>query len=310
MTGSRTCRTPRLEPVAAAMVACVFLLSAAGLAVAQSRGLDALGAGRGALAEAGTPVDVELVLAVDISWSMSDAEQIIQREGYAAAFRSREVQDAIFDGVNGAIAVTYVEWAGQATQATVIPWTLIDSKESADGFAYRLAAGPPTRARRTSISGGIAYSAGLFDANGYDGLKRVIDISGDGPNNQGQTVDEARDAAVARGITINGLPLMTGDDGASWAAIDDLDRYYEACVIGGPGAFVVPVHDWPQFPAAVRRKLVLELALDWPIDTQDPRARSNAAPIVATKASGSVDCRIGETLWQQRQRFWMDEDVR
>ncbi|MEN3791977.1 DUF1194 domain-containing protein [Fulvimarina sp. MAC3] len=276
-------------------------------AAAQSRGLGDIGGGPRAGAIDGKQVDVELVLAVDVSWSMSDAEQIIQRNGYAAAFRSREVQDAIFDGVHGSIAVTYVEWAGEFSQSVVLPWTLLDSKESADAFAYRLASEPPSRRRRTSISGAIGYGARLFDENGFTGLKRVIDISGDGPNNEGVIVTRARDEAVAAGIVVNGLPLMTSDASLSWATIDNLDDYYEACVVGGQGSFVIPVNDWPQFAQAVRRKLVLELASDWPIDEADPRHLERVLPVVPTQATAAVDCLIGEKLWQQRQWRWLDD---
>ncbi|MER0239968.1 DUF1194 domain-containing protein [Fulvimarina sp. MAC8] len=276
---------------------------------AQSRGLSDFGAGSGS--GTGTrddqPVDVELVLAVDVSWSMNDEEQIIQRNGYAAAFRSQEVQEAIFDGVHGAIAVTYVEWAGEFSQSVIVPWTLLDSKASADAFAYRLATEPPNRRRRTSISGAVSYGARLFDKNGFIGLKQVIDISGDGPNNQGPIVTTARDQAVAAGIVINGLPLMTSDASLSWATIDNLDEYYEACVVGGRGSFVIPVNDWPQFAQAVRRKLVLELASDWPIDDADPRHLMRELPILRTQGAGDVDCLIGERLWQQRQWRWLDD---
>lgn len=274
---------------------------------AQSRGLSDFGAAPDAETRDGRPVDVELVLAVDVSWSMSDGEQIIQRDGYAAAFRSLDVQEAIFDGVHGAIAITYIEWAGEFSQSIVVPWTLIDSKASADAFAYRLTSEAPSRQRRTSISGAIDYGAALFRSNGYDGLKKVIDISGDGPNNQGPLVTSARDGAVAAGVVVNGLPLMTSDSQRSWGSIDNLDAYYEACVVGGPGSFVIPVNDWSQFPQAVRRKLVLELASDWPIDEGDPRRSELEAPLFKAQGSDPVDCLIGEKLWQQRGWNWLDE---
>ncbi|WP_148227446.1 DUF1194 domain-containing protein [Fulvimarina pelagi] len=290
------------------LVAVFFVCALPTEAKAQGRGLGDFSAGSSASMDDGRPVDVELVVAVDVSWSMSDGEQIIQRDGYAAAFRSQEVQDAILDGVHGSIAVTYVEWAGEFSQATVIPWTLLDSKASADAFAYRLATEPPSRRRRTSISGAVGYGARLFEENGFSGMKRVIDVSGDGPNNQGPAITNARDQAVAAGVVINGLPLMTADRYTSWAAIDNLDDYYETCVIGGQGSFVIPVNDWSQFPQAVRRKLVLELAADWPVDRTDPRHPSFDAPVVQTQQSGDVDCLIGEKLWQQRQWRWLDDD--
>lgn len=270
---------------ALAQVACLALALAAG--------------GSGARA-ADVEVDVELVLAVDVSWSMDLAEQRIQREGYSAAFRSPSVQQAIRTGGLGRVAVTYVEWAGSGMQAIVIPWTLIDSREAADAFAYRLEQEEPTRARRTSISAALDYTARLFDANGYAGLRQVIDVSGDGPNNQGRPVADARDAALARGLTINGLPLMTsGGAGQSWGSIERLDRYYADCVTGGPGSFVIPVDDWSQFPDAVQRKLVMELAGTWP----RPAAHTPADEPRPAAATGT-DCGIGERMWHERQRGW------
>ncbi|KQT86144.1 DUF1194 domain-containing protein [Aurantimonas sp. Leaf443] len=279
-------------------------LLAAGPAMAQGtpRGLGTLGAGSG---EGGVKVDVELVLAVDVSWSMDRSEQEIQREGYAAAFRSPEVQKAIMEGGFGKVAVTYVEWAGTFSQSIVVPWTVISSKESADAFAYALVTEEPERERRTSISAAIDYVVPLFSNNGYDAPRRVIDLSGDGPNNQGRSVLEARDAAIARGITINGLPLMTsGDRYSNWGSIPHLDRYYEACVIGGPRAFMIPVNDWSQFPEAVRRKLVLELAGGWPPETAPD---ADAPAIVPAQADASTDCLVGERLWNERQRKWMGD---
>lgn len=242
------------------------------------------------------PVDVELVIAVDVSWSMDFGELDIQRNGYVAAFRSPELQQAIADGMHGRVAVTYVEWAGDTSQSVVLPWTLIDGKDAAEAFAYRLSEARPDRMRRTSISSAIDFAANLFDGNGFEGMRRVIDVSGDGPNNQGRPVTQARDAAVARGITVNGLPLMTqGEDaGGGWGSIRDLDRYYADCVIGGPGAFMIPVNGWTQFPEAVRRKLVLELAGLWPLK------RREGAVVSAAVDSGAANCLIGETQWQER----------
>lgn len=255
------------------------------------------------------PVDVELVLAVDASWSMDSGEQRIQRDGYVAAFRSPEVQEAILGGGYQRVAVSYVEWAGEFSQSVIVPWTLIDSKRSADAFAYRLSEEEPERARRTSIAAAIDFAAPMFDGNGYAGLRRVIDVSGDGPNNQGRMVTEARDAAARRGITINGLPLMTSgatQGYASWGSIPNLDRYYATCVIGGPGAFMVPVNDWAQFPEAVRRKLVMELAGGWPL----PIAKPVDAPVPVAAEADAPDCLVGERQWQERQFRWPSEQSR
>nr|WP_244497769.1 DUF1194 domain-containing protein [Aureimonas sp. AU40] len=251
--------------------------------------------GRPAAAE-DLPVDVELVMAVDISWSMNEDEQAIQRQGYVAAWRSKEVLDAVRDGLNGRVAVTYVEWAGDLTQNVVIPWTLIHSQESAERFATLLATAEPDRQRRTSISAAIDFSAKLFEGNGYAGDRRVIDISGDGANNQGRPVLDARDAAVAQGIVINGLPLMTqggAEDINAWGSMPDLDRYYSQCVIGGPGAFMIPVTEWRQFPDAIRRKLVLELA-----ELTPHKPRKTARIVLTAGAPDKGSCLDGERQWR------------
>ena len=245
------------------------------------------------------PVDVELVLAVDVSRSMSPAELAIQRDGYAAALTDRRVLAAIADGLHGRIAVTYFEWAGNTTQHVVVPWTLIASREDAERVARQLSALPPNSARRTSISGALEFGVDLFAESQFRGTKRVIDISGDGPNNQGAPVDITRDAVVARGIVVNGLPLMTSGGYSSVYDVAELDRYYTDCVIGGPGSFMIPVNEWSQFPEAIRRKLVLELA-----GSQHPYGdEPGSLPVVFAQAKGSYDCLIGEKMW--RNRSWM-----
>ncbi|RST81721.1 DUF1194 domain-containing protein [Aquibium carbonis] len=249
-------------------------------------------------------VDVELVLAVDVSLSMSPMELELQRDGYAAALVHDQVMRAIKDGVHGKIAVVYFEWAGDFMQHVVVPWTRISSEAEAQAFVAQMTASPPRSARRTSISGALLYADRLFDNSGYRGLKRVIDVSGDGPNNQGEPVAETRDAITAKGITINGLPLMTSGGFASSFDVNDLDVYYQNCVIGGPGAFVIPVNDWSQFPEAIRRKLVLELAMDqpaWPAPTLGP---VKGPPVVLAQSTPGYDCLIGERIWQNRQRYW------
>ena len=173
-----------------------------------------------------TEVDVELFLAVDVSRSMAPAELEIQRRGYAEALRSTEVITAIEGGLIGQIALTYVEWAGTGSQRVVVPWTIIGTAAEARAFADRIEAHFDPSLRRTSISGALLYAAESIETNEFLGLRRVIDVSGDGPNNHGRPVTRARDAVIARGITINGLPLMTSDRaGARWH-LDDLDAYY------------------------------------------------------------------------------------
>lgn len=233
-------------------------------------------------------VDVELALMVDVSRSMSPRELEIQRLGYAEALVSDEVLGVISNGFIGKIAITYVEWAGDGTNAVIVPWTVIDGLETAEVVADTLLWSNPIGLRRTSISGAIRFAMTDIDTNDYIGLRRVIDISGDGPNNDGRPVRRARDAALEVGIVINGLPLMTWDETSLWG-IPDLDVYYQNCVIGGPGAFVIPVLRWEDFPMAVRRKLVLELA--GPLE----------AALAGFHLDPGYDCLIGEKIRRSRE---------
>ena len=250
---------------------------------------------------AAEPVDVELVLAVDVSLSMSPGELDIQRRGYATALTDERVIRAIADGAHGRIAVTYFEWAGSSSQNVIVPWTIIQSREDAERVAARLSALPPNSARRTSISSALEFGADLFAESQFRSYKRVIDISGDGPNNQGPPVDSTRDALIAQGITINGLPLMTNGGFSSAYDVGDLDAYYQDCVIGGPGAFMIPVNDWSQFPEAIRRKLVLELA--GPASPAWLAEEALNPPVIEAQAGAAYDCLIGEKIW--RDRTWM-----
>lgn len=248
------------------------------------------------LAHSQEPVDVEIILAVDVSLSMSPDELEIQRRGYAEALKHDTVIQAILDGVHGRIALTYFEWAGSFSQGVIVPWTLISSAEEAVSVAERLTADPSNRARRTSISGAMDFAGDLFAESAFEGMRRVVDISGDGPNNQGPPVQEARDRLISSGITINGLPLMTSSGYNSSYDVAELDTYYTECVVGGPGAFTIPVNDWSQFAEAVRRKLVIELA-------GMEKAPENAQ-IIKAQASAPYDCLIGEKLWQERIWRW------
>lgn len=246
-------------------------------------------------------VDVELVLAVDVSRSMSMMELEIQRAGYASALTSPQVIDAILSGPRGRIALTYLEWAGVGNNKVVVDWTLIDSVEDAQIFADRLTADFSNSMRRTSISGAIDLSIEVLERNNFVGDRQVIDISGDGPNNHGRPVLTSRRRALDEGITINGLPLMTSE-GVSWYYFPELDVYYRNCVIGGPGSFVIPVTEWDQFPEAVRRKLVLELA-SVP-GTQIPLFHK---AMLHVPQEPDYDCLIGEKIWEERRRrLWTD----
>jgi hypothetical protein len=243
------------------------------------------------------PVDVELIIAADVSLSMSHAELRIQRDGYMAAITHDSVINAIRDGAHGRIAIAMFEWAGENAQYLVVPWTIIETREDAEGVAARMAQMPPQSARRTSISSALDFASDLFAESGFSGDRRVVDISGDGPNNHGSPVIPARDALIAQGITINGLPLMTNAGPAGRFDLPDLDEYYRNCVTGGPGSFIVPVNDWDQFADAIRRKLVLELAGPWSPTWR--RYSQDAFPILHAQFEPVVgyDCLVGERRW-------------
>jgi len=241
---------------------------------------------------AGVEVDVELVLAVDVSRSMDHGELQLQRDGYVAAFRHPDVVSAIERGLIGRIAVTYFEWAGPDQTRMVVPWTVIAGPLDAVAFADMLEDDIPRGARGTSISGGLAYARALFHDSGFSGLRRVIDVSGDGPNNLGDPVTEVRDRVLADGIIINGLPVEFSEDRFSTYSIDHLDDYYEDCVVGGPGSFVVPVREPGQFEVAIRRKLVQEIAGRQAFVVPAQRVQRPA-----------TDCLIGEKL----RRRWFRE---
>src|SRR6266853_3631661 len=206
------------------------------------------------------PVDTELVIAVDVSNSMDPEEQALQREGYILGLTSREFLQALRTGTHGRIAVTYFEWAGLHDQKIILPWRVIDGPESAAAVTNEIKRTPYRRAPRTSIFGALQFAKPLFDQSGYGGLRRVIDVSGDGSNNMGPPVTIMRDEVLAAGITINGLPIMLSRGYATGPAVPNLDLYYEDCVIGGPGSFVIAIKEREQFKEATRNKLVQEIA--------------------------------------------------
>ena len=200
------------------------------------------------LARAETRVDVELMLAVDVSYSMTPNELEIQRRGYAAALRDPEIARAVGAGYHGQVALSYVEWSGTNEQRVIVPWTLISTAEDLGRIADVLTAEFRPVLRRTSISGLLRFATGSFEANGFDGDRRVIDVSGDGPNNMGHPIVPVRDVLVRAGYTINGLPLMTREGDGPLLQLEDLDRYYENCVIGGPLAFSILCAAGKSFP--------------------------------------------------------------
>ncbi|RZN14000.1 DUF1194 domain-containing protein [Bradyrhizobium sp. Leo121] len=235
-------------------------------------------------------VDIELIIAADVSYSMDTDELTVQREGYAEAIVSREFLQALKGGPNGKIALTYFEWSAFGDQRVIIPWRVIDGPETADAVASEIMQAPIRRGSRTSISGAILFGTPLFEEDPNRGFRRVIDVSGDGPNNNGPPVTPARDQALAKGIVINGLPIMIKEPSHSMMDIDNLDWYYEDCVIGGPGSFVVAIKDRERFKEAIRTKLVLEVA------GRDPEQKV----VPAAAKEPRIDCQIGEKLWEDR----------
>jgi hypothetical protein len=248
-----------------------------------------------------TEVDVELVLAVDISYSMDMEEQKLQREGYIKALTSPEVLKAIRGGMIGRIAVTYFEWAGHNTQRIVVPWQIIDGPETADAFVAKLAVAPISRWYRTSVSGAILFGQEMFENNGFDAPRRVLDISGDGANNSGIPVENARERAIKAGIVINGLPIMIYNGRRSVFDMDDLDDYYTDCVIGGPGSFVIAIKEREQFVEATRTKILREIAGD-PSTIPLPGGAKVMRANTETPDRPKSDCRIGEKEWERRYR--------
>ncbi len=207
-------------------------------------------------------IDLALVLAVDTSGSMDADELELQRQGYVEAFRSPMLHDAIHKGALGHIAVIYFEWSGPTSQWIVVPWTRIGTPEEAMAFAERLEDRPSYRSSAlggTSISGAIDFSLHLLTTVPAPAIRRVIDISGDGINDYGRSVVQARDEAVSRGVTINGLPIRLKRSEEA-LGVSSLEEHYRDCVIGGPGAFIVPVRDRHELADAIRTKIVWEIA--------------------------------------------------
>jgi hypothetical protein len=230
-----------------------------------------------------TEVDVELVLAVDMSGSMDLEEARVQRAGYVAALRHRDFVNTVSAGLVGRIAISYFEWAGSVNESSLVGWRVIANAADADAFAAEIAARPIMTRRGTSISNALIFGTGLIEANGFSGLRRVIDVSGDGPNNLGPPILPARDVAVRSGIIVNGLAIIIRPTGVGLA----LDRYYGDCVIGGPGAFVLPIHDPNDFATAIRQKLVMEVS---------GRTDISQPAVIPIASASPTDCMIGEKL--------------
>lgn len=249
-------------------------------------------------------VDLELVLAVDVSQSMDYDEHELQRNGYVDAFRQKDVINAMTSGPRGRIAVTYMEWAGMYEPVQVIPWTVIDSEATAKAFADRLSKEPIYGEQRTSISSALIKATELIETNEFAGARRVIDVSGDGANNTGPQVDLTRDEVIKRRITINGLPIMLNKP-REFYDIDHLDRYYKHCVIGGEAAFIAPVYDLKHLTATIRKKLVMEIAgLEVAPETAPIQFAETPSPgeeglqrVQLKLPTEKTDCLIGEKVW-------------
>ena len=217
-----------------------------------------------AAAFAADPVDLLLVLAADVSRSVDSAKFQLQREGYAAAVADPRVLEAIRSGRYGRIGLTFVEWSGTGSQRVVIDWTMIGDMQSAKGFGDRLLEAPRSFADRTSISGAIEFAMAQLARAPYESARRTIDISGDGTNNAGRDVTAARDEALAQGVTINGLVILS-ETPLAWNPDHTnppggLDNYYRNNVVGGPGAFVLAAQNFGSFGQAMVKKMIAEVA--------------------------------------------------
>ena len=252
-----------------------------------------------------TAVDFELALAIDVSGSIDDEEANLQRAGYIAAFQNPRVIEAIRNGILGRIAVAYYEWAGYGHNKIIADWTVIHDRPSALAFADSLREPLPETARRTAIGQAIAFGVPLFDRNDIEGTRRVIDISGDGPNNRGQRSTVSRDLAVAAGVTINGLPIVNDRPSRwGWPSIPNLDLYYRDCVIGGPGWFLVVANTFEDFSSAVLKKLIMEIAGTTPLK-RVTYVGLRRKPLLRTATNERVapPCDIGESRWRGREDF-------
>ncbi len=279
------------------------LKGAVAVLIAGMMGIPAPAGAQGALKR----VDLELVLAVDISQSMDREEHELQRMGYVEAFRHKDVINALMSGPEGRIAGVYMEWAGDFEPYVTIPWTIIDSEKSARAFADKLAAEDVFGEQRTSISTALIKATELLETNDIASYRQVIDVSGDGANNAGPLVAPVRDEVVKRGITINGLPIMLNKP-REYYDIDHLDRYYKHCVIGGESAFIAPVYDLKHLAATIRKKLVMEIAsIDVapeaaPIqvaeaETPDDAGTPGVVRVQLKLPAEKTDCEIGEKVW-------------
>ena len=250
-------------------------------------------------AQAPARVDLELVLAIDVSGSVDPEEAALQRDGYLRAFADPRVLRAISGGERKRIAVAYIEWASTVYQRLVVDWMVIGDEASADAFVKKLAAAPISTERWTSISGAVDFAVQRFAASPYRGSRRIIDISGDGRNNNGRSLADARADALAQGVIINGLPIVN-DRPARWGtpAERDLDLYYRDHVIGGPGSFYIVAEGFESFASAIRTKLVREIAGE-PAQIHPRMAGARLPPLKLTKL-GEVFRLTGRQIAERR----------
>ena len=245
-------------------------------------------------------VDLALVLTTDISYSVDRDEARFQSEGTIAAFRSPEVVKAIQSGALGRIAVAYIVFGSRGQERVLVDWKIIHDQPSAERFANALAEHPLPQGLQTSISSGIELALRLLETSGIAATRKVIDVSGDGPNNDGRLVVPVRDEAIAKGVTLNGLPIVTEADKFDVYYLPDLDKYYAGCVIGGPHAFIQVAHGFEDFARAIRRKLVLEISESGAAPSSNP----NMVKVAATVRGASPrttpiyekGCDIGERM--------------
>jgi len=261
-------------------------------------------------ANAAEPVDLELVIATDVSRSIDHQEALLQREGVAAAFRSPEVISAIESGILGKIAVAYIDYSSRPYNEVIVDWTEIRNMSTASTFVAKLLNADLTFGRRTSISDAVEQAVEMIEQNAFEGTRRVIDVSGDGPNNFGRLVNQVRDDTIKKRITINGLPIVDNERGpGSPFYLEDLDDYYKGCVIGGAGAFLIVAKDFKDYARAFRRKLIFEIAGHSPA----PQWAASPLPLLVQAQFTSPPsfvyekgCDIGERMWRRFRGTWDD----
>lgn len=236
-----------------------------------------------ATAAADSPVDVAIVLAVDASASVDGSEEVVQRGGYVQALRHPDFARAMAAGFTGRVAIAYFEWAAHVHPGSHLRWQILETPEDAEALAAAIEALPHRSDYGTSISRALEFALAQFDDAPPDARRRVIDVSGDGPNNLGPPVQQVRDRVVEAGVTINGLPVLVRPSGT----FPQIDLYFEACVIGGSGAFILPAQVPQEIAAAIRRKLIIEMSGEPP-------------PLRVTRISQTpIDCLVGERAWRE-----------